>query len=68
MSEEKDFQAQMDMETLKRAKQIEDSPGRLGNIRRFADQQKRDAALLTGDKPGVPINGAVRGRSVQRQT
>ncbi len=60
---DKDFQAQMDMETLIRAKEIQEVPGRVSAAKRFAEEKAEEmreaAGKIESPKPR-PFNGAKR--------
>ena len=58
-----DFEAQMDLETLAQAKEIEKDPSRVDRAKRFAEKKSEEYGQLSKSLPGKParrFNGAGR--------
>ncbi len=58
-----EFEAQFDLETLVRAKEIGKDQARMDRAKRFAEKKREEFASLARDLPGKPprrFNGAVK--------
>ncbi len=58
-----EFEAQMDLETINRAREIEKNPGRMDRAKRFAEKKSDEYSAFAGKIPGKPkqsFAGAVR--------
>lgn len=63
-----DFDAQFDLETLTRAKEIEKDPGRMTRAREHALRQQERFGELAKNLPGTKkggFNGSVRGSKME---
>lgn len=62
------FEAEFDLDTLVRAKEIEKDPGRMERAKQHALRQKERFAELAKSLPGTKrggMNGAVRGSKME---
>ncbi len=60
---DKDFQAEIDMDALVRAKEIESDPARMASAKRFAEDRREQFARIAQSLPGKSarkFNGAVK--------
>ena len=52
-----DFEAQMDLEALRTAKEVENDPSRIARARAFAERRRDELAEIAGNLPGRPSRG-----------
>jgi hypothetical protein len=67
---EADYQAESDIDAMRRTKEVEKDPARLARAKNFAERREQEFRQIADEIPGKPVrrfNGAVRGSKMDRK-